>query len=366
MFFFFSALVAFIVKIQCNPVTVPRQAINLTLSPRQATSQTVSCTVNADVAPMDTVTALTLYGSKAFGKAGEFESLATVDLWRPQARLLNGLGDKGVSAFGRIGTGVEKESKLEISWKTSRNGWPRRYKCLADGLDRNSLVVTISIIADNVVPNDQHSGLGDGDNHGPTRDPQGDISPQIGDSVETSRQNLTSTVDATHQTVESLAQLLEDQTSAIEQGQETMISLLKNLNLAHFSNSFDMSGVYEGKRYLISKAKATFNIQKTNTQCEIMGGYLVEIDDQKEFDFVFDFCKSLEGDNFFTGGNDIDEEGVWIYWHSKKPVEFSKWYQDQPNNFMGREHCMEIRTSFKATNDWDCHETGKFICEVYA
>ncbi|GFO13808.1 collectin-11 [Plakobranchus ocellatus] len=130
--------------------------------------------------------------------------------------------------------------------------------------------------------------------------------------------------------------------------------------------SFDVSDISKGRVYLASKAQAAFNIGAANQACKSSGGYLVEFDDDEEYQFVYDFVTRTGGANtFWTGGNDIATEGHFVYFNSKRPVPtLTGWAGGQPDDYARSEDCMEIRLNFRGLNDWVCSQTGKFVCEV--
>ncbi|GFS22640.1 C-type lectin-like [Elysia marginata] len=348
------------VKVQCGPVPGPAMHLSFGTSPGrggQVRSNTVSCTLDASLTNLDKVTVLTLYGSKAYGQAGEFDSLATIDLWSPQARLLNTLdAAAGVEAFGQINNVDVKNSQLTISWGYPPVTCPRQYKCVANGLDREGRVMTMSIEKDTKLSPTTITDLQVNENQ---------TSTEL-DTFKTGLQNLSSDVAALKQTVSSLGSLIQNQTSGIQHFEERVLSELKNLKLASALGKFDFSGVFEGKFYFVSKTAATFDIGAADFQCQVMGGRLLEMESKKEYDFVFNFVKGLGGDNFFTGGNDIHKEGEWTFWHSGRPVTFANWHRGQPNNSGNNEDCLEIRISFAASNDLGCNAQAKFVCEAPA
>ena len=179
------------------------------------------------------------------------------------------------------------------------------------------------------------------------------------ESVELNSQNLTSKVDD----IEEAVNLLEDLSLTTLQKRQNILNGLKLAKLVSFLDKFDVSAVFQGRRYLVSHALASFNIRIADFLCEAMGGYLTEIEDKEEYDFLFEILKGVGGDNFFTGANDIDEEGVWTYWHSGKPVTYVNWASGQPDNYKN-EDCMEINFELNAFNDRHCTANAKFVCEV--
>ena len=164
--------------------------------------------------------------------------------------------------------------------------------------------------------------------------------------------------------IEERVNLLEDLSLTTLQKQQTILNLLKLAKLESFLGKFDVSAVFQGRRYFVTKALAPFSIRIADFLCEAMGGYLTEIEDKEEYEFLFEFLKGKGSDEFLTGANDIDEEGVWTYWHSGKPVIYANWLPGEPNNSQNNEDCMEIQTSLNGYNDFLCTADAKFVCEV--
>ena len=366
-FTLFIYLMTVLNDVQCGPLSGP--AIHLNVSPGQddvdiVRSHTVACTLDPRLTSMVKVTALTLYGSRSYGTAGQVDSLATVDLWSPLARPLGGLGDADVDVFGEIGRNDVSMSQLGISWKYQLVSSPKQFKCVINGLDSNGHVVTISITSETSITTPHSIGIGVSDNHGAIDKQQVNSTSTDMESVELNFQNLTSKVEDIGEAVHCLEELIENQSLTTLLKQQTILNELKLAKLASVLDKFDVSAVFQGRRYFVTKAVASFNIRNADFLCEVMGGYLTEIEDKEEYDFLLNFLKGVGGANFFTGANDIDEEGVWAYWHSGKPVTYANWRSGQPNNNLNKKDCMVIRIKFNRSDDWQCTVKAKFVCEV--
>ena len=351
-FTLFICLMTVLKDVQCGPLSGP--AIHLTVSPRQddvdiVRSHTVACTLDARLTPMVKATALTLYGSRSYGTAGQFDSLATVDLWSPLPRPLGDLRDADVDVFGEIGRKNVSMSQLGISLKYQFASSLKQFKCVVNGLDSNTRVVTISITSETFITTPHSIDIGVSDNHGAIDKEQVNCASTVIESVELNFQNMTSKLDDISKAVNSLEELMEKHFLA---------------KIASVLDKFDVSAVFQGRRYCVTNAVASFNIRNADFLCEVMGGYLTEIEDKEEYDFLFEFLKGVGGDDFFTGANDIDEEGVWTYWHSEKPVTYVNWASGQPDNNENDEDCMEIQIGLNGLNDWPCTTNAKFVCEV--
>ncbi|KAK3777378.1 hypothetical protein RRG08_035519 [Elysia crispata] len=150
---------------------------------------------------------------------------------------------------------------------------------------------------------------------------------------------------------------------------KNLLNLQDKIEDVHFLSTisraqFDVSGEYEGRIYLASRWTMQSNIAQKNKFCTAKGGYLVEFDNQKEFDFVLNFAKTIDEDeNFMSGGNDLDNEGVFTYFHSKKKIPSLKWRSGQPDNDRN-EDCVVFRLDSYGLNDVRCEASAQFICEI--
>ena len=270
-----------------------------------------------------------------------------------------------IDVLGRIGSDSDTKSQLTFSWKSPRNGYPRQYKCVANGLDRSGRVVTISITSDAAIRSRQ---ITDGTTTANLRLLTNAILGEVTNStvdLKDSVQIVHTKVDALQKNVDTLEELVKTQNATIAKLEERITSFTEMYRFTYVMSNFDVSDVFQGSRYYVSKVVAPFNIQAADSLCAMLGGYLVEIGGDAEYNFVFNFVKHVGGtDNFYTGGNDIAEEGVWRFWHSKKPVTFLKWTSPgQPDNGSGIEDCIEIRLTHRGYNDWGCNRVAKFVCE---
>ncbi|GFN77749.1 Cd209 antigen [Plakobranchus ocellatus] len=125
--------------------------------------------------------------------------------------------------------------------------------------------------------------------------------------------------------------------------------------------AYQVSPLHNGRVYTLSKKDETFNLQKMNDRCKEAGGYLVEIDDQEEQDFVTNFSTRAAGKIIYVGANDLQKEGTFVQYNSKKVMSNIKWKKGEPNNYGSGEDCVNIRTD--GLNDVSCSRTSRYICE---
>ena len=154
---------------------------------------------------------------------------------------------------------------------------------------------------------------------------------------------------------------LQHSIQRLEQGQATQALAVKILGVRF---KFDVSREFKGKYYLASKT-ANFDIVTADATCAAYGGYLAELDDEAEYDFVSNFIRSLgESIHFGVGVNDIDVEGSYRFYRSKKAITFSRWAPGEPANRKNGEHCAAIHPGVHGYFDAPCSFGAKFICEV--
>jgi hypothetical protein len=72
---------------------------------------------------------------------------------------------------------------------------------------------------------------------------------------------------------------------------------------------------------------------------ESVGGHLATITSKEENDWIIQTFSPLL--NYWLGGTDEDEEGKWK-WITGEEWKYSLWYKDQPDNYKGNEHSLQI------------------------
>ncbi|KAI8041855.1 accessory gland protein Acp29AB-like [Drosophila gunungcola] len=94
--------------------------------------------------------------------------------------------------------------------------------------------------------------------------------------------------------------------------------------------------------------------------CRQMGGHLATIQDQSDLNAIVG--KLDRGCSYWLGLSDEAKEGEFISMASGRPAPFLKWKVGQPNNFQGRDHCVDIYNG--EMYDTDCNDPEYFICEA--
>ena len=76
----------------------------------------------------------------------------------------------------------------------------------------------------------------------------------------------------------------------------------------------------KGHSYLLTDPVER-NITRSDLLCASLGGYIVEINDKQEFDFVKDFVYFKNGVIYLVlGATDEQQEGTWTFVRSKQPA----------------------------------------------
>ena len=138
---------------------------------------------------------------------------------------------------------------------------------------------------------------------------------------------------------------------------------LSQFKISLLRKNFRVSDLFQGKRYLATKAAKMFSLESANAVCQEHNGYLLELNGRNEFNFVVGFLK--EG-RFRVGANDVKKEGRFVNFNSNTISTISDlpWGRSQPDNWGGVEDCVDIVAEWKALNDKACHMLTKYVCEV--
>ena len=95
--------------------------------------------------------------------------------------------------------------------------------------------------------------------------------------------------------------------------------------------------------------------------CGTLGAALVTIDDGTENGFVRQQADAAGGGDWWTGMNDLDDEGEWE-WASGSDAGYRNWGSGEPNN-LANEDCGSMRPDAR-WNDSDCRSSLRFACEA--
>lgn len=105
--------------------------------------------------------------------------------------------------------------------------------------------------------------------------------------------------------------------------------------------------------------------------CQQFGAYLLEVDDVKENHWVTStllkdvYCINEYFCTTWTGGNDIETEGVFVWGYSGTPVTFTNWDAWNPDDMHNPSEEIDCVEMFYTGqwNDKPCDSATSFICE---
>ncbi|CAL1548567.1 unnamed protein product [Lymnaea stagnalis] len=136
----------------------------------------------------------------------------------------------------------------------------------------------------------------------------------------------------------------------------------ENLNLFHRYE-------HSGKTYFMSKATYISDVA-SSAMCKTLCGYLAEIDDKDEHDFVVSINYKHYQYGILVAGTDKYKEGSWEYDRTLKSVKYFNWCLalGEPNNSNDQD-CMGVSNKDACMLDHQCvYEYGKYdfhyLCEV--
>ncbi|GFN85212.1 collectin-11 [Plakobranchus ocellatus] len=278
------------------------------------------CTFKNSMTKMSTVNSLTILRSET-GKKADFIPIATIT---PKSKS-SGL-ESELTASGHINQGGE--SAVIAQYKEPNNGYCFYYKCLIEGTDKQGRQRSYSRTIQDVCKTDKRK---------------------------TCCADLTEKVNKITEEIENNAQ------ASLDLGPKLLEAANKLASIDRVT--YSVSSVYKGRVYIVTRVDAFFNIIAAGKECVNAGGYLVEIDDREEQKFVGAFGKQA-GRVIFTGENDIETEGSFVHYQSKKPMPNLLWYGRNPSN-SGNEPGEDCVIVFAiGLNDVSCKAKGKFVCEI--
>ncbi|GFO41137.1 collectin-11 [Plakobranchus ocellatus] len=317
---------------------------------------------------MDSMQSFTLFGSKPCGNSSEFYEMAFHDIWSTLPRLSSNL--KSAESDAEV-TGSLTEMKfihdpqtiiqpyLRVTWKFPIPTYRQFYKCVANGLNDQKQAVTISTTIKAEFMNENVCEWMD------SIDSQ---FPKLSENIKQSLADISAKLPHFHST--SIKAMDGDSayfTRHMKEIESSLAIMIKTNSYFQW-HALDMSERRDGRVYIVSNRIKKFDLMKDNNACKDMGGYLVELNDNDEYRFVFDFIASLAMDAFFfTGMIDAGptNEGKFFFFNSltKAPLNLD-WRHGQPDNYGDVEHCVEVSVGDFGLNDIRCDREGRFVCEV--
>ncbi|XP_028395191.1 uncharacterized protein LOC114519267 isoform X2 [Dendronephthya gigantea] len=96
--------------------------------------------------------------------------------------------------------------------------------------------------------------------------------------------------------------------------------------------------------------------------CSKYGADLVSIHDDREQDFLMYYYQDRSQFSLWTGLNDRDVERGYR-WVDNSPVDYINWEDGEPNDYNGRENCVEMKSKSGRWNDLYCTNNLEYMCK---
>ncbi|XP_037931482.1 C-type lectin 37Da-like [Teleopsis dalmanni] len=140
--------------------------------------------------------------------------------------------------------------------------------------------------------------------------------------------------------------------------------------IGHLKNLFKCNGnTFKkiGSNYYYIETIKKENWFEAAASCRRLNANLASIETEEEYEALIDYLKEKEyGDWFWLSGNDLGNEGDYVWLGTGQPMTYRKWYEGQPDNTAELEHCIHIWgiNGEYGLNDAKCSEKELYICEA--
>ncbi|KAH8377053.1 hypothetical protein KR093_003181, partial [Drosophila rubida] len=159
------------------------------------------------------------------------------------------------------------------------------------------------------------------------------------------------------QKLNALVNQIKSQDEKVEQKLQAIHKLIE----ARYSQAGPSYQKIGSKYYYIENSQAV-NWFEAVHKCLAMGGHLVSIKNEDEFNAIKD---NLQGKNYWIDLNDLANEGKFVSIVTGQKSTYSNWRDDEPNDEYG-EDCVNLRyyrLMGHLMNDAPCHHEHFYICE---
>jgi len=122
---------------------------------------------------------------------------------------------------------------------------------------------------------------------------------------------------------------------------------------------------FRGHQYLLSRPYP-WNVPVADVMCRTLGGYLVEVNDEEEFQFVQQVLEDSQWTGYtLYGGTDYGHQGHWTYLSSGQPA-FLKWNTGSPSNRANDKYLYSHKTlGWRMSDDVAVYTSEViFLCEI--
>ncbi|KAG5877305.1 hypothetical protein JTB14_021100 [Gonioctena quinquepunctata] len=139
--------------------------------------------------------------------------------------------------------------------------------------------------------------------------------------------------------------------------EDVLINTLPSLGLEKFGGRlYYFETIFKGNYY------------KATQFCNFHDMELVSIESKSENNFLRKHIQAFLGSgeyHFWTSGTTMPDDH-WVWLSTGRPILFTNWAPNEPDNAGGNEKCLEVYTTIEALlwNDHGCTEEKYVICET--
>merc|ERR1712110_630614 len=157
------------------------------------------------------------------------------------------------------------------------------------------------------------------------------------------KRNATNLLEQNRQELEHLKHFQQNASANLQVTSQELQNL-KTFFIVNLDHMGFKSETFGGHKYYLSE-EVYVDSEIANSVCRFYNGYLIEMEDQPEYDFALSFSRQgFRNDKVLVGAVDNGHEDNWTYVTSGKPVSYLHWAKDQPNGGAG-DNCMYIQYS---------------------
>ena len=122
----------------------------------------------------------------------------------------------------------------------------------------------------------------------------------------------------------------------------------------------DSSLFHADERFLVVDQEASW--WNAKEKCSQQNGYLLEVKTQEDHDRARKFRIDIDKD-IWLGGNDINQEGNWIWDSEGDQMDMGRFWDDgEPNGDDGND-CLVIKKEGRFRSN-ECSKEHYFVCEL--
>ncbi|GFO33790.1 C-type lectin [Plakobranchus ocellatus] len=367
----------------------------------ESPSLRLECSFNRFRTDLVSVNELAIFRSD-IGGAAKPEMVATIS----PTNLTYGLNESDISASGQIQNNAK--SSLFVSYTSNTEGYCQTYTCVAKGLKANGEEVSIyrpvkAKGMNNMPCKQAHRARVPGRELG-GRSSDCCVASETVQAQSEAIENLENEVEECSAVIPEVKNngieinVLRDQINRLSvkldsnqaSGESSGVSPHDTANLESFRRKvdelqnlvhavsdenrglrkilsidvtkYDVSNIANGRVYAASKTEEMQDMRNIERSCDLIGGYVAEIDSVAEQMLLTNFLKMTGNDGYYIGANDMQQEGTFVQFNSRKPASNVQWALGHPKVQGENEDC--VQATLSGLKNLECGQPSKFVCEV--